>query len=297
MLVEAGVVGERRGEDGLARDEADDDLGERVKAVQYALAARLSTWRRRAVACAARSSARSTSSTVSLCAWRKCAIGALESTTTWRPPGRLTTASGRTVVPCRLTLVTCSSKSQRASRPDSSSTRRSWTSPQAPRTVEALRAVARVAVSERSDSVDRLTSVRRSPSWPNCSERSRSSAPTCRSTRPMVSRRGASRLAVVSSTSRAPSRSATRSRRTSRSASAPAERASSVERADSHASRPPTSAPMTSPTSRAVRSMRAPSQRPPTRGGRDTRWRGTGPVLPTWRTAYARGAASVGEVC
>ena len=68
--------------------------------------------------------------------------------------------------------MTCSSKSQRASSPESSSTRRSCTSPHAPRIVDALSAVARVAVSERSDSVDRLTSVRRSPSWPNCSDRS-----------------------------------------------------------------------------------------------------------------------------
>ena len=119
------------------------------------------------------------------------------------------TASGRTVAPCRLTLrdllveVAAGEQARTSSR-----TRRSCTSPQAPRTVDALRALARVAVSERSDSVERLTAVSRSPSSPNWSDAVALERPDL----PLDPADGVAQgtragAAVASSTSRAASRS------------------------------------------------------------------------------------------
>ncbi len=226
--------------------------GERVKAVQYALAARPSTCRRRAVAWAASSSARSTSDTVSPCAWRKCAIGALESTTTWREPGRLMTASGRTVAPCRLTLRHLLVEVAAGEEP-----RELEHAPQlhlAPgaadrRGVEGGREGRGLGAQRLGRPAHLGEALAELPELERPVALERADLPL--DAADGVAQRERAGSAVVSSTSRADSRSATRSRRTSRSASAPAERASSVERADSHASRPPTSAPMTSPTSQS----------------------------------------------
>src|SRR3954449_8089420 len=73
--------------------------------------------------------------------------GTFASTTTCRPSARVTTRSGRTPAPSSLTAEGCSTKSQCSSSPATSTTRRSCTSPQRPRTCGVRRAVTRAAVS------------------------------------------------------------------------------------------------------------------------------------------------------
>ena len=60
------------------------------------------------------------------------------------PPGRRTTRSGRSTPPVGVARVACSTKSQYESIPASSTTRRSWISPQRPRTCGARSAVTRL---------------------------------------------------------------------------------------------------------------------------------------------------------
>ena len=113
---------------------------------QYSLAASAATCRPSPVAWSTSSAARSSSGRSSAWASRNAFIGALASMTSTFAPGSRTTTSGRTPRSWALTAVTCSSKSQRDSIPDASSTRRSCTSPHAPRTVDDRSEPARDAV-------------------------------------------------------------------------------------------------------------------------------------------------------
>ncbi len=197
---------------------------------QYSLSARADTCRPRLAACSRSNAARSSSARSSPWASRKDVIGALASMTRTLSPGSRTTTSGRTPRPCALTEVTCSSKSQRASIPEASSTRRSCTSPQAPRTVEERSEPASEAVWRPRCWVSPSTRASRPRRAPNCCMRSRSSVPTWCSTRTSASLSGASSAAVSRSSARDVSRSTTRSRRRSRSATTAAERAASTRR-------------------------------------------------------------------
>ena len=214
------------------------------KADQYSLAARPATWRSRATAWATRSSDRSSSGRSSAWASRKAVIGALASTTRTLCPGSRTTTSGRTPRSWALTPATCSSKSQRASIPDASSTRRSCTSPQAPRTVEDRSDPASEAVWRPRCWVSPSTRARRARSEPNCSIRSRSSEPTWCSTRRRASLSGARSAAVSMSSAREVSRSSTRSRSRSRSATTAAVRAACTSRDSITATATPTRRPV-----------------------------------------------------
>ena len=129
--------------------------------------------------------------------------------------------------------------------PACSRTRRSWTSPQLPRIVDALSEPTREAVWDRSAWVEVVTSASCTLTWENCATRSRSKVPTWRSTRTRASRRGASMLAVWASSLTAASRSITRSRNRSRSVDRAAERPANSTRATSHAMTAPTSTPTT----------------------------------------------------
>ena len=80
---------------------------------------------------------------------RKASSGTFASTTTLRPPASRTTRSGRWLPSASWT---CSSKSQRSTRPASSTARRRWSSPHRPRTCGRRSAVERLCVSRRSPS-------------------------------------------------------------------------------------------------------------------------------------------------
>ena len=79
-------------------------------------------------------------------------MGTLASTTTWAPPGRWTSTSGRSR-PSSVVAETCSVKSQWATIPAISTTRRSCTSPHRPRVCGARSAVTKLAVSRWSRSL------------------------------------------------------------------------------------------------------------------------------------------------
>ncbi len=169
---------------------------------QYSLAASAATCRPRPTAWSRSRADLSSSPISSDCASRKAVIGALASTTSTLSPGSRTTTSGRTPRPWALTALTCSSKSQRLTMPAASSTRRSCTSPQAPRTLDERSDPASEAVARPRCWVSPSTRASSERIEPNCAIRSRSRDPTWCSTRTSASLSGARRAAVSRSSAR-----------------------------------------------------------------------------------------------
>ncbi len=134
-------------------------------------------------------------------------MGVLASTTRRLPPGSRTTTSGRSRRSSAPVAVTCSSKSQRASIPACSRTRRSCTSPQEPRTDDALSDPTSDAVWAPSSVVVRATRAISAATSLNCATRSRSRSWTWRSTRSRLDRSGAIICAVSESSLSVASRS------------------------------------------------------------------------------------------
>src|SRR5690349_18744558 len=112
------------------------------------------------------------------------------------PPASRTTRSGRTG-PSGVATVTCSSKSQRAVIPASSTTRRSWSSPQRPRASGRRSAVTRACVCVRSCSELRCTKWTCSASAACDWALALSDSLSCSSTRARVSRSGSTRCSIA----------------------------------------------------------------------------------------------------